>query len=129
MKCAIGVVGLGVMGANLARNIESRGYRVAGYDLDPEKTAAFAAGDDRNALAARSAEDLADSLERLDNLSAASTFFEIALRLAPEPALQSRVDALRAELARRAENARRRPAIQDELEQPYPVHPKLEAQP
>ena len=64
MKCAIRVVGLGVMGANLARNIESRGYRVAGYDLDPEKTAAFAAGDDRNALAARSAEDLADSLER-----------------------------------------------------------------
>jgi 6-phosphogluconate dehydrogenase len=41
---AIGVVGLGVMGANLARNIESRGFPVAGYDLDPAKTAAFLNG-------------------------------------------------------------------------------------
>ena len=28
----IGVIGLGVMGANLARNLASRGFRVAGYD-------------------------------------------------------------------------------------------------
>ena len=40
----IGVVGLGVMGANLARNIASRGFPVAGYDLDAGKTRAFAAG-------------------------------------------------------------------------------------
>jgi len=40
----MGVVGLGVMGANLARNIESRGFPVAGYDLDPAKTAAFLNG-------------------------------------------------------------------------------------
>jgi len=40
----IGVVGLGVMGANLARNIASRGFAVAGYDLDAAKTQAFAAG-------------------------------------------------------------------------------------
>jgi 6-phosphogluconate dehydrogenase len=31
----IGVIGLGVMGANLARNLASRGFRVAGYDRDP----------------------------------------------------------------------------------------------
>ncbi len=31
----IGVVGLGVMGANLARNLASRGHRVAGYDQSP----------------------------------------------------------------------------------------------
>jgi 6-phosphogluconate dehydrogenase len=37
----VGVVGLGVMGANLARNIESHGMPVAGYDLKPEKTRAF----------------------------------------------------------------------------------------
>ena len=37
----IGVVGLGVMGANLARNIESKGFPVAGYDLDAAKTKAF----------------------------------------------------------------------------------------
>jgi 6-phosphogluconate dehydrogenase len=40
----IGVVGLGVMGANLARNIASRGFPVAGYDLDAAKTQAFAGG-------------------------------------------------------------------------------------
>ena len=44
MAYAMGVVGLGVMGANLARNIESRGFAVAGYDLDAAKTAAFLAG-------------------------------------------------------------------------------------
>ncbi len=44
MTHAIGVVGLGVMGANLARNIESRGFSVAGYDLDQAKTRAFLEG-------------------------------------------------------------------------------------
>jgi 6-phosphogluconate dehydrogenase len=44
MTYKIGVVGLGVMGANLARNIASRGFPVSGYDLDRAKTSAFAAG-------------------------------------------------------------------------------------
>ena len=44
MTYAFGVVGLGVMGANLARNIESRGFPVAGYDLDPAKTRVFLEG-------------------------------------------------------------------------------------
>jgi 6-phosphogluconate dehydrogenase len=34
---SIGVIGLGVMGQNLALNIESKGFPVAGFDLDPEK--------------------------------------------------------------------------------------------
>jgi 6-phosphogluconate dehydrogenase len=34
----IGVIGLGVMGQNLALNIESKGFSVAGFDLDPDKT-------------------------------------------------------------------------------------------
>src|SRR3954469_16014814 len=33
----MGVVGLGVMGSNLARNIDSKGFPVAGYDLDAAK--------------------------------------------------------------------------------------------
>ena len=37
MKYTIGVVGLGVMGQNLALNIERNGYSVVGYDLDREK--------------------------------------------------------------------------------------------
>src|SRR3990170_675631 len=44
MKYKMGVVGLGVMGASLARNIESKGFPVVGYDLDPKKTTAFIEG-------------------------------------------------------------------------------------
>jgi 6-phosphogluconate dehydrogenase len=43
MNYTMGVVGLGVMGANLARNIASKGFPVAGYDVDAAKTQAFAA--------------------------------------------------------------------------------------
>jgi 6-phosphogluconate dehydrogenase len=49
MTYKIGVVGLGVMGANLARNIASRGFPVAGYDLDKAKTQALAQGPDQHA--------------------------------------------------------------------------------
>ncbi|MEJ2479709.1 MAG: NAD(P)-binding domain-containing protein, partial [Acidihalobacter sp.] len=38
----MGVVGLGVMGANLGLNIASRGHGVAGYDPDNTKAEAFA---------------------------------------------------------------------------------------
>lgn len=47
-----GMVGLGVMGANLARNLASHGFSVAGYDLAPEKRAAFEAAHSAGALAA-----------------------------------------------------------------------------
>ena len=52
MTHAMGVVGLGVMGANLARNIESRGFAVMGYDLDASKRAAFVAGARGHSIAA-----------------------------------------------------------------------------
>jgi 6-phosphogluconate dehydrogenase len=38
MKADIGVIGLAVMGQNLARNMESRGYTVAVYNRTTEKT-------------------------------------------------------------------------------------------
>jgi 6-phosphogluconate dehydrogenase len=44
MECDIGVVGLGVMGSNLALNMERNGFRIAGYDLDPAKGRVFTAG-------------------------------------------------------------------------------------
>ena len=44
MQCDIGVVGLGVMGANLALNMERNGFRIAGYDLDAAKGTAFVGG-------------------------------------------------------------------------------------
>jgi 6-phosphogluconate dehydrogenase len=43
MKYKIGMVGLGVMGHNLALNMERNGFSVAGYDLDPSKTKEFLA--------------------------------------------------------------------------------------
>lgn len=52
LMCDIGVVGLGVMGAALARNFHSRGLRVAGFNWEPDGAASFAAkwGDDRFAI-------------------------------------------------------------------------------
>jgi 6-phosphogluconate dehydrogenase len=42
MRYDIGIAGLGVMGENLALNLESKGFSVAGFDLDPEKATAAA---------------------------------------------------------------------------------------
>jgi len=44
MQCRIGLVGLGVMGGNLALNMERNGFPVAGYDRDAARTAAFLRG-------------------------------------------------------------------------------------
>lgn len=44
MSYKIGIVGLGVMGHNLALNMERNGFPVAGYDLDNAKTRAFLEG-------------------------------------------------------------------------------------
>ncbi|MEO7190151.1 MAG: NADP-dependent phosphogluconate dehydrogenase [Vicinamibacterales bacterium] len=66
MTYKIGVVGLGVMGANLARNIESRGFPVVGYDLDAKKTAGFLDGPAKGSaiIGAESPEALMAALER-----------------------------------------------------------------
>jgi 6-phosphogluconate dehydrogenase len=63
---AMGVVGLGVMGANLARNAESKGFPVAGYDLDVKKAEAFvaAAGPGANVTTVDSPQALMAALER-----------------------------------------------------------------
>jgi 6-phosphogluconate dehydrogenase len=41
MTYKLGVVGLGVMGSNLARNADSKSFPVAGYDLDAGKRQAL----------------------------------------------------------------------------------------
>ncbi len=65
MKYAIGLVGLGVMGRNLALNIERHGFSVAGYDLDPGKVQSFTRGEGqgRQLLGAESLAALCASLE------------------------------------------------------------------
>ena len=40
--CDIAIVGLGVMGENLALNFERNGHSVCGFDLDEVKRASFA---------------------------------------------------------------------------------------
>jgi 6-phosphogluconate dehydrogenase len=42
--CDFGLIGLGVMGENLALNVESRGYRVAVYNRSTDKVDAFIQG-------------------------------------------------------------------------------------
>ncbi len=66
MKYKIGVVGLGVMGHNLALNMERNGFPVAGYDLDAAKMSAFLAGSatGKNIIGAHSPAALMDLLER-----------------------------------------------------------------
>jgi 6-phosphogluconate dehydrogenase len=62
----MGVVGLGVMGANLARNMESKGFPVAGYDLDAKKMRAFLDGPARGTaiIGVDTPEKLMAALER-----------------------------------------------------------------
>jgi len=66
MKYKIGIVGLGVMGHNLALNMERNGFPVAGYDLDAAKTKAFLEGPaaGRNILCVDSPAALMAALEK-----------------------------------------------------------------
>jgi 6-phosphogluconate dehydrogenase len=60
-----GIIGLGVMGQNLALNVESKGFSVAGYDVDPAK--AHAAGNKwagKRMTTVASLQELAASLAR-----------------------------------------------------------------
>ncbi len=60
----IGIIGLGVMGRMLALNMERNGFRVAGYDLDPEKVAAFAAHTDKNVVGCHTLDDFVATLDK-----------------------------------------------------------------
>jgi 6-phosphogluconate dehydrogenase len=66
MSYKIGIVGLGVMGQNLALNMERNGFPVAGYDLDKAKAQAFLAGEakGKSILAVESLEALMSVLEK-----------------------------------------------------------------
>ena len=66
MTYKIGIVGLGVMGHNLALNMERNGFPVAGYDLDAAKTKAFLEGPaaGRNILGVDSPAELMAALEK-----------------------------------------------------------------
>ncbi|MDA3922782.1 MAG: NADP-dependent phosphogluconate dehydrogenase [Salinisphaera sp.] len=64
-KQKIGVIGMAVMGRNLAWNIESRGYEVAIYNRSREKTdEVMAESPERKLVPSYSLEDFVDSLEK-----------------------------------------------------------------
>jgi 6-phosphogluconate dehydrogenase len=87
----MGVVGLGVMGANLARNIASRGFRVTGYDVNWGKTQAFLSGPAKGA-----AIDGADSPERL--MAALDRPRRVLMMVPAGKAVDSVIDHLRPHL-------------------------------
>ncbi|MEC0227025.1 NADP-dependent phosphogluconate dehydrogenase [Paenibacillus alba] len=63
-KQQIGVVGLAVMGKNLALNIESKGFSVALYNRSPEKTKELVAeAQGKNLIGTYSVEEFVQSLE------------------------------------------------------------------
>ena len=65
-KCDIGVVGMAVMGQNLALNIESKGYKVAVYNRDGDRTKKFIEerAKSKNILGTYTYEELANSLKK-----------------------------------------------------------------
>jgi 6-phosphogluconate dehydrogenase len=63
-KQQIGVIGLAVMGKNLALNIESKGYSVSVYNRSPEKTEEFVKeAQGKNIVGTYSIEEFVNSLE------------------------------------------------------------------
>jgi 6-phosphogluconate dehydrogenase len=65
-KAVIGVVGIGVMGGNLARNIERHGFPVISYGRNPDKVRAFLEGPASGTTiqGTSSVEELAAALEK-----------------------------------------------------------------
>jgi 6-phosphogluconate dehydrogenase len=65
-KQQIGVIGLAVMGKNLALNIESRGYSVSVYNRSADKTEEFLKGEaeGKNFVGAYSIEEFVNSLDK-----------------------------------------------------------------
>ena len=66
MAQSFGVIGLAVMGENLALNVERNGFPISVYNRSPEKTQAFMANraGGKNVIAAYSLEEFVASLER-----------------------------------------------------------------
>src|SRR5262245_19879923 len=79
----IGVVGLGVMGANFAKNLESRGFRVGCYDRDAAKL---------TSLRSSSTDSLLEIFDSLPDLIESLAPPRRVLMLVPEGAVDSVIE-------------------------------------
>ncbi|MCC9604516.1 decarboxylating NADP(+)-dependent phosphogluconate dehydrogenase [Blastopirellula sp. JC732] len=86
-KCDFGLIGLAVMGENLALNVESRGYSVAVYNRTTEKTDEFIAGRaaGKKFVGCHTLEDLVKSLK---------TPRKVMMLVKAGPAVDSLIDQL-----------------------------------
>src|SRR3954451_9268459 len=86
-KCDIGLVGLAVMGENLALNIESRGYRIAVFNRTTSVVDTLMAGRARgkNFVGCHSVEELVSQL---------STPRKVMLMVKAGPAVDALIDQL-----------------------------------
>ena len=65
IQSQFGMIGLGVMGSNLALNIADRGFRVAVWNREPETTVKFCAEHpDKQLVATKTLQELVNELER-----------------------------------------------------------------
>ena len=87
----IGMVGLGVMGGSLARNLAKHGYSVAGYDLAEDKRRAFAAHASEGPIA--SFPDVTNFLDALQTPRR-------VILLVPAGAVDSAIESLKPHLSR-----------------------------
>ncbi len=108
-KGTVGVVGLGIMGGAIAKNLVAAGWRVLGYDIDPKRTAeAKAAGVETTANAAAlaaSADTIITSLPTpaaLDATVEAIAAAKAARRVVAEASTFALDDKARAEAVLRA---------------------------
>jgi 6-phosphogluconate dehydrogenase len=88
---SVGMIGLGVMGGNLARNLASKGFSVAGYDLDESKRQEFTSHADEGTLA--SFPDTASFLNSLEKPRR-------IILLVPSSVVESAIDSLKPHLDR-----------------------------
>src|SRR5438445_13332832 len=87
MDRRVGVVGLGIMGSAIARNLIAAGFRVGGFDIDPARmVAAAAAGVTTCGSAAAAAEGGFLLLTSLPSIAAFDATVD-ALLAEPRPGL------------------------------------------
>ncbi len=90
------MIGLGIMGSAIANNLVNAGYEVAGFDVDPERSAAAQAGRIRTADSAAAAASHADIV--FTSLPSEAALDATVANLAADATLQER-DLVLAELS------------------------------